>query len=131
MKAGETFLLLDRCTGVHHLYVVLSDPEQSSDQIFIVMISTRGDGKEECCVLREGDHPFIKHDSVVVYRIPPAELASLSLLNQWKSDGRLTQKKKHIPFTEAVLKRMRQGYCQSRYCTDRVYQLLFRQRLVD
>ena len=131
MKAGDTFLLLDRHTGVRHLYVVLSDPEQSSDQIFIVMVSTRGDGKEECCVLRVGDHPFLKHDSVVVYRIPPAELVSLSQLDQWKTDGRLTQGKNHTPVTDAVLERMRQGYSQSRYCTDRVYQLLFRQRLVD
>ena len=131
MKTGDTFLLLDRHTGVRHLYVVLSDPMQSSDQIFIVMVSTRGDGKEECCVLRTGDHPFIQHDSVTVYRIPPAELVSLSQLDQWKGDGRLTQSKNHIPVTETVLERMRQGYSRSRYRTDRVYQLLFRQGLVD
>ena len=131
MNAGDTFLLLDRNTGVRHLYVVLSDPEQSSDQIFIVMVSTRGDGKEECCVLHIGDHPFIKHDSVVVYRIPPAELVSQSQLDQWKTDGRLTQSKNHVAVTEPVLTRIRQGYSQSRYCTDRVYQLLYRQGLVD
>jgi len=95
------------------------------------MVSTRGDGKEECCILRVGDHPFLRHDSVVVYRIPPAELVSQTQLDLWKADGRLTQNRNQAPVDEAVLVRIRKGYRQSRYCTDRVYQLLFRQGLVD
>ena len=128
MKAGDTFFLLDRKTGVRHLYVVLSDPGQSLEQIFIVMVSTRSDGKEESCLLRVGDHPFLHHDSVVVYKIPPAMLVSKTELDQWATDGILKDK---APITTAVLERIRRGYVESRYRTDRVYQLLFRQGLVD
>ena len=127
IKAGDTFLLLDRKTGVWHLYVVLSDPDQSSEQIFIVMVSTRGDGKEECCLLHIGDHKFLRHDSVIVYKIPPAMLVSMTQLNQWKTDGILKDK---TSVTSTILDRIRQGYADSRYLTDRVYQLLCRQGLI-
>jgi len=128
MQAGDTFLLLDVLTHVHHLYVILSDPNQSQEQIYCAMVSTRGDGKEESCILHAGEHPFVKHDSVMVYKMPPAVLESLAQLNLWKEKGLL--KFRHSVASD-VLERIHQGYVQSRYCTDRVYQLLARQGLVD
>ena len=130
IKAGDTFFLPDH-NGVRHLYVVLSDPEQSSDQIFIAMISTRGDGKEECCILRAGDHPFLRHDSVVVYRMPPARPVSLAQLKLLEADGILSQNKNTVPVAPLLLERMRRSSAESRQLEDRVDQLLFRQGLVE
>ena len=130
IKHGDTFYLRND-HDIEHLYIVLSDPDQLSEQIFIVMVSTRGDGKEECCTLQVGDHPFIRHDSVVVYRIPPAMLVSQSQLDQWKTQGRMRQKKIQESITASVLERMCKGYARSQYCTDRVYQILFRQGLIE
>ncbi|MCL2710729.1 MAG: hypothetical protein FWE95_07600 [Planctomycetaceae bacterium] len=131
-KAGDTFLLQDHKTGSRHLYVVISDPSQSSNEIFIGMISSYEQSyeryKEECCLLRVGDHPFIKHDSVVVYKIPPADLVSQSTLDQWQSADILKPKP---PVEASVLKRIQQGYVHSRYQTDRIYQLLCRQKFID
>ena len=127
MKLGDAFTLPNEY-GVRHLHVIISDPAQSSDQVFHVMVSTRGDHKEECCILRSNDHPFITHDSVIVYKIPPARLVTLQKLNQLKEQNILKERQSVSP---ELLKRIQEGYAKSRFWADRIYQLWFRQGLIE
>jgi hypothetical protein len=94
---GDTFLLLDSRNpesigSERHLYIVVSDPVQSSDQIFIVMLTTLEPYREQCCILRAGEHPFVIRDSIIAYKIPPAELVSQSQIEQWESTNILKRK---------------------------------------
>ena len=132
MKAGDTFLVPDRF-GVQHLYVVLSDPQKLPDQRFpehayLVMLSTREPHKEDCCILRPGDHSFITHETIVVYKIPPAQLLTLSVLLKMKERGELLERE---PVSSEILGRMRVGYQKSQYQRDDVKQFLFRQGAID
>jgi hypothetical protein len=133
-KPGDTFFLLDSRdaeskNSSRHLYIVVSDPIQSPDQIFIVPLTTREHYRgEQCCILRVGDHSFVTRDTVVVYRIPPAELVTQLQLDQWEAANILKRKS---PVTTDILERVRKGYTQSHYRTDRVEQLLWKQGLID
>jgi hypothetical protein len=124
MKAGDSFLLPNE-NGIFHLHIIVSDPEQSPSEIFLVGISSYENWKENACVLQPEDHPFITHQSVVMYDI---RLATLAFLEESRQNGKLKMKQ---PVSVEVLTRIRQGYKQSRFQRDHVYQLLFRQGLID
>ena len=132
MNAGYTFSFPDR-HNIRHIHVVISDPQQLADIcypgfVFFIMLSTRERHKEDCCILKIGDHPSITHDTVAVYEIPPAGFVRLSLLCQWKERGQLIEKE---PVSEEVLQRLRKGYAKSNYKKDGVYQFLYRQKVIE
>lgn len=55
---------------VHHLYAVLNSP-CGQNQCLVVNVTSVKDGKyyDNACVLNEGDHPFIRHQSYLLYRM--------------------------------------------------------------
>ncbi|MDR1964942.1 MAG: hypothetical protein LBQ50_14320 [Planctomycetaceae bacterium] len=124
MKAGDAFLFPNE-HGVFHLHIIVSEPEQSPAEVFLVSISSYENWKENVCVLQPNDHPFITHKSVVVYDI---RLTTLAFLESCQKNGKLKMKP---PVSAEVLTRIRQGYKLSRFQKDHVYQLLFRQGLID
>jgi hypothetical protein len=65
MKLGDTFRP-DRFDN--HLWVVISDPSIDSEDVVVVNLTTHKNAEEEACILDVGDHPFIKHKTVVRYR---------------------------------------------------------------
>ena len=132
MRAGDSFFSRDRF-GMRHLYVVISDPTKLDDTrfagyVFLVMLSTREHHKEDACVLKQGDHPFIDHDTVAVYRVPPALFGPLSDLQKSLDSGAL---KPSHPVSAVVLKRLREGYLKSRYQKDTIFQFLYRQGVIE
>ncbi|EBA4600821.1 hypothetical protein DN122_07275 [Salmonella enterica subsp. enterica serovar Coquilhatville] len=60
--------------GSHHLHIVCNDPvfspEHGCDCVLVVAISTVRPAPafhDPACILEEGDHPFIRHQSFVFY----------------------------------------------------------------
>jgi hypothetical protein len=67
MRAGDTFIR----AGKHvksdpHLWVVISDPSASSNLVAVSFTSQRID-KDQSCVILPGEHPFVTHESVILY----------------------------------------------------------------
>ena len=50
-----------------HLWFVISDPDSNHGLALIVNMTTYRAGSEECCVLQPGDHPAVKHESIINY----------------------------------------------------------------
>ncbi len=50
-----------------HLWFVISDPDSNHGLAVIVNMTTYRAGSEDCCVLQPGDHPAVKHESVINY----------------------------------------------------------------
>jgi hypothetical protein len=50
-----------------HLWFVISDPDTNHGLAIIANMTTYRAGSEECCVLQPGDHPAVKHKSVINY----------------------------------------------------------------
>jgi len=132
MLAGDTFFKEDE-NGMRHLYVVVSDPTISEDvrfpgYVFLVMFSTREKHKEDACVLVEGDHPFISHDTVVMYNTPPAIFEPLTIINEQVDKGVFKSGK---PVSSELLAKIRNGYSKTRYQKDKIFHFLFRQGVVE
>lgn len=72
---GDCFLIPSG--GKHHLFTIVLGPEPlegygPNDQVVLVSVTTiKPDAPHDtACVLQAGDHPFITHDSYVLYRKP-------------------------------------------------------------
>ena len=131
MKSGDTFLI-KYPRDTFHLFVVVSAPESLPDvifpdRVFLVMITTREAWKDNSCILRRNEHPFLKHDSVAAFDSPPSLWTTLEHLQDLKKQKRLIEKE---PVTESVLQRLRNCYADSDYQKDTIFQFLFRQGVV-
>ena len=67
MQRGDTFLLAAGPQGRMHLWIVATEPLRTTTEVIIVSVTTLRNAADQTSVLRKGDHPFIKHDSVVHY----------------------------------------------------------------
>lgn len=72
---GDCFLIPSG--GKNHLFTIVLGPELldgygQNEQVVLVSVTTiKPDAPyDPACVLRAGDHPFITHDSYVLYRKP-------------------------------------------------------------
>ncbi len=65
MDAGTTFLL---AAVDIHLWIIVSDPLIDPDNVLIVNLTSLTPGKDHSCILRRGDHPWIRHDTCVNYQ---------------------------------------------------------------
>lgn len=66
LAKGDSLFLKNPGTGVGHLYFILTEPNKDN-RVLLVNITTHRFGKDETCILNVGDHPFIRHKSVVEY----------------------------------------------------------------
>ena len=65
--AGNTYKLPVRWKSIPHLWVVLTDPDDS-DQVIMVSLTTHRKDSDETVVLHRGDHSFVRHKTVVYYQ---------------------------------------------------------------
>ena len=69
IKPGDCFLLDNPTNNRKHLYIVISN-QSNQDRILLVNVTTYKTGKDTSCILESGDHPFIKHKSIINYAEP-------------------------------------------------------------
>lgn len=100
MSPGDTF----RFQHGTHLLLVLSDPEIDPDHVLIASITSNMPDKDQACVLRTGDHRFLRKESVVHYGL--AKVYADRFLNQELAAGRLTLDE---PLSLDILMRAREG----------------------
>jgi hypothetical protein len=62
--------LLIPFNDVPHLFVVMNNPDKDGLCLLVMISSTKqGRSHDKACLLKAGDHEFIKHDSHIVYRL--------------------------------------------------------------
>jgi hypothetical protein len=104
-----------------HLFVLLTDPIEApgfdEKQVLLVNITSvpNGCSYDSTCILKPGEHRFIKHESYVYYAKARIEAAN-ALLRGVKS-GRLTP---HDIMDQAVVKRICDGLPQSPHTTPKI-----------
>jgi hypothetical protein len=104
MKPGDTFLGGGEVHGEDHLWLVINDPAAHSGVALIVNVSTLRPHAETTCLVRQGDHPFIHHESYVRYG--SARRARAADLKKLVKAGRL---KPHQAASAALLQKVRAG----------------------
>ena len=127
MNAGDAFLIENK-HGIKHLHIIVSDPVQNSDCVYLVMISTFEERREDSCILTAGDHPRINHQSVVVYKKPPAVITSVSMLSQLVASHTITPQP---PVSDEVLAKIQEGCKVSRHIESRIETMLYQQGLLQ
>ena len=112
-----------------HLYMIVSDTEQSTDKILLLSLKTwRDDGRTDpSCRLHQGDHPAVRHPSCISYR--HALILSLDQLNDLSRLGHLTAHEE--PLDPEVLKRILKGAEDTDQLSIGAIQLLRNQGLID
>jgi hypothetical protein len=61
---------------LRHLHIVCTDPCSRGLQLIVSVTSWTNSLCDSACILDEGDHPFIRHRSWVMYRKSRLELAA-------------------------------------------------------
>lgn len=110
-----TSFLLGGFELTSHLWVVACGPDGDPPSVVIVSCSTRRDWSDTTVVLGADDHPFLDHETVIVYsdaRIIPVR----NIRMQYKR-RKITV---NVPFDGPVLRRIQEGIQRSPEATPRV-----------
>jgi hypothetical protein len=68
MRCGDTLLIPAPGSGVTpHLWIIVTEPAPDSHRCVIVSVTTLRYNKDQTVTLGPGDHPFVRHPSVVFY----------------------------------------------------------------
>ncbi|MGC8640981.1 MAG: hypothetical protein ACP5XB_14035 [Isosphaeraceae bacterium] len=108
MDAGDTFRPADPKVDIR-LGVVIPEPATDPDRVLIVSLTTNKPYKDQACILKIGDHPFIRHDTCVAYDL--AKVVSLSQLEALSDSGMLIPDE---PVSPQVLQRVRAAIWDSK-----------------
>jgi len=100
LNIGDAFLL-STPPNDKHLFVVVT-PTQNGKYLCVNVISKRNNS-DTFCVLQQGDHPFIRHDSVINYKkareVDPAVIqnqsVSSAVLNRIQHGGIISRRLKN------------------------------------
>lgn len=94
-----------------HLCILLTDPVGPAKQVLTVSVMTLRENKkyDQTCILKPGDHEFIRHDSLVAYATCRIDFASR--LIQGVVSGEFVEKQK---LKDDVFSRVIEGIIRSR-----------------
>lgn len=105
---GDTFLVGD---GSHpsHLWIIITTPRGPDGEFLIVNMTTLTEHKEDrSCVLDAGDHPFVRHKTVIAYH--DARTGTQAALRE--HSGMVHPRE---PVSAAILSRIQQGALKSAF----------------
>lgn len=106
-----------------HLFVVISDPARNPDEVVLVNVtSVKPHTRDFSCRLAVGDHPWLRHDSVIAYQYARTETA-------YQLRGLIARDKVELedPMPESTLNRIIDGAFYSPYMPACCYNTLLTQ----
>lgn len=119
MKGGDCWLLRFDNTGPKvHLWVLLTDPRPGGEAVIASVTTLRHNG-DQTVILQPGDHPFIRHASIVLYS--DCRIVSAAELTKWIVAGMAIPQ---APFTSRVLSTITKGAMQSDFTPKKILQFL-------
>lgn len=109
MKPGDAFLLFDEenLGGPPHLHLIIAGPDKQG-QCVLVSITTRRAKSDTMVCLDVGDHPFIKHPSVITYAY--SKILTVTKLAEMVANGEATPKERA---SEQLLRRAQNGMLET------------------
>ena len=126
MDGGDTFLVDRPGTSYDsHLWIVLSKPSLDPNHVLIVNLTSWRPDKDQACVLRPGDHRYVKKQTCVNYA--DSKIVSEEQIRQLLDRGLLLA---HEPVDPTLLERMREAAVESRFMPLDHAEILFEQGLV-
>jgi hypothetical protein len=112
---GETLLLPTPNVQNKHLFIIITSREPNTNNVIIVGLETNRGRSDTTVILRQGDHPFIQHETSVRYS--GAKIVSADTLIQLVDRGIAIPKD---PCSPKLLERIRQGLLRSPHTTNEI-----------
>jgi len=106
---GDTFLFCDEDEEESHLKVIITEPTKDG-LVATVSVTTRHKKSDAMVPLEVGDHPFIKHPSVISFAY--AKVRTIKQIDQVIARG---DAKKCEPMDEKFLRRARNALGESEF----------------
>jgi len=113
LRCGDTFLTGDGDEDNFHLWIVITPP--SEGEVVTVCVVTAHKRSERLVVLDAGDHPFIKHESVIAYFY--SKIRAVADIEAAIQSGLA---KAREPVSDAILKRVQSGLVDSDFTPNAV-----------
>lgn len=124
-SAGDTFENKSARSTPIHLWAVISDTQQSVDEIVIVNFTSWRENGDKSCLLDKGDHPYIHHQTYINYR--DAYVVTLAKLEELESKGLITRNE---TLKSSILARVREGAMVSPFAKLKIRKILEDQNLI-
>lgn len=105
--------------------MIISNVQQSSNEVVIVNFTTFDNRKDSSCVLDKGEHPFVNHRTSVNYY--DAKTVSTKTLTQLESYGSITRKE---DLSDEVLAKILEGAAISPFLNLGIRKFLEDQNLI-
>jgi hypothetical protein len=127
MRAGDTYIRAGKHISTDpHLWVVISDPSKDRSKVVAVNLTSQRTDKEQTCVIQPGEHPFVTHETVVMYA--GARVVSESMILSAKQAGMFDFPS---PVSPTLLSRIRDGAEKSRRLPTAARRVLIDQGLIS
>lgn len=107
IQYGDTFMFDDDEDVTGHLHIVITKPNEKGE-VVTVPVTTQRRHSETIVMLDKGDHPRIKHPSVISFT--HSRIRTLASIDALIKSYDATKKP---PMDESVLKRCREGALES------------------
>ena len=107
--AGNTFIFPTKITEPAHLWIVITEPTEETEDIVIVNVTSRKSNSDTTITLNPGHHSFIRKPSVVNYS--DAMFSTKDKIDSSMSSGEAME---HDPINTYLLKRIRSGIIDSK-----------------
>lgn len=110
IQAGMTFIP-QQLNPLPHLHIILTNPHSYHGELYILIVNltSRGERSDQTVILNVGDHPWVRHPSVVFYgQAQPQKVSDIERRLQsgfWRS---------HTPMSGSILQRIQDGILRSR-----------------
>lgn len=124
-QAGRTFLWSGHGVPQRHLWIVLTDPDPTANQVIVVMVVSRKPYSDATVILQPGDHPFIEHESCVDFST--GRTVSVSRLEAHLADDGCSPRP---DVGKGLLRRIQKGLLESEY-TDHYLKPILQARLAN
>lgn len=116
LNCGDTFLTgTDDDEDDYHLWIIVTPPNLG--EVVTVCVVTAHKRSERLVVLNAGDHPFIKHESVIAYR-----WSKIRLVDDLEAALSTGAAKKREPLSAAILKKAQSCLLESDFTPNGVRQ---------
>ena len=101
--------------GKSHLWIAVTNPQPDDPQVVIVSLTTLRFDRDQTVILQTGDHPFITHQTVVLYS--DSRMVDARRIDAMIQDGTAAG---HRPCPAQTLKLIQQGVLSSPYTPRKI-----------
>ena len=112
--AGQCFLFPLGEYETAHLWVIATEPNKDGQFAIVSLTSLKGN-KDQTVVLRDGEHPFIKHDTCVHYSA--TDIIDSTMLEAQLACG---EARLHHNLSADLLKLVQDGFLASTFTKYRI-----------